>query len=118
MCCRMRASICDTLNLGRSAFSARFTRLLRTAAQAHCTNVVLSQGAPLRRRLDRRLPALSSLRGQHTGPGDEVAFGREPAHVGADLGNDNLRTEIANAGFAIVPVRSTTRAAVEKINRS
>ena len=37
--------------------------LLRTAAQAHCTSVVLSQGAPLRRRLDRRLPALSSLRG-------------------------------------------------------
>src|ERR1700730_16565501 len=35
----------------------------------------------------------------HTGPGDELAFGREPAHVGADLGNDNLRTDIANAGY-------------------
>src|SRR6202045_3249223 len=34
-----------------------------TAAQEHCTSIVLSQGAPLRRRLDRRLPALSSLRG-------------------------------------------------------
>jgi hypothetical protein len=34
-----------------------------TAAQAHCTSVVLSQVPPLRRRLDRRLPALSSLRG-------------------------------------------------------
>ena len=39
------------------------TRFFFTAAQAHCTSVVLSQGAPLRRRLDRRLPALSSLRG-------------------------------------------------------
>ena len=47
-----------------------------------------------------------------------MAFGREPAHVGADVGNDNLRTEITNAGFATVPVRSTTRSAVEKINRS
>jgi hypothetical protein len=34
-----------------------------TAAQAHCTSVVLSQGAPLRGRLDRRLPTLSSWRG-------------------------------------------------------
>src|SRR5262249_32299481 len=32
--------------------------------RAHCTSVVLSQGEPLRMRVDRRLPALSSLRGQ------------------------------------------------------
>ena len=36
---------------------------MRTADQAHCTNVVLSQGDPLMR-VERRLPALSSLRGQ------------------------------------------------------
>src|SRR5215208_7342415 len=35
----------------------------REAAQAHCTRVVFSQGAPWRRRVERRLPALSSLRG-------------------------------------------------------
>jgi hypothetical protein len=39
--------------------------LTRTAAQAALTNVVLSQGAPLRTRVERRLPALSSLRGQN-----------------------------------------------------
>ena len=42
----------------------RVAGLLRAAAQAHWTRVVLSQGEPLRMRVDRRLPALSSLRGQ------------------------------------------------------
>ena len=37
---------------------------MRAAAQAHCTRVVLSHGAPFFIRLERRLPALSSLRGQ------------------------------------------------------
>jgi len=37
---------------------------LGVAAQAHCTSVVLSQGNPLRTRVERRFPALSSLRGQ------------------------------------------------------
>src|SRR6516162_4779541 len=35
----------------------------------------------------------------HTGPGDEMAFGRELAHVSADLGNNDLRADIANAGY-------------------
>src|SRR5258705_6308808 len=33
-----------------------------------------------------------------TGPGDEMAVGWEPAHVGADLGNDNLRADVPDAG--------------------
>jgi hypothetical protein len=37
---------------------------MRTAEWADCTSVVLSQGEPLRIRVERRLPALSSLRGQ------------------------------------------------------
>src|SRR3954447_26613680 len=36
---------------------------MRTAAQALWTSKVLSQGAPWRTRVERRLPALSSLRG-------------------------------------------------------
>lgn len=36
---------------------------MRTAAQAAVTKVVLSQGAPWRTRVERRFPALSSLRG-------------------------------------------------------
>ena len=42
----------------------RWLPLVRAAAHAHWTSVVLSQGEPLRMRLERRLPALSSLRGQ------------------------------------------------------
>ena len=37
--------------------------LMRTAAQAAVTRAVLSHGAPLRTRVERRLPALASLRG-------------------------------------------------------
>src|SRR5215467_2346145 len=37
---------------------------MRTAEWALCTSTVLSQGEPLRMRVERRLPALSSLRGQ------------------------------------------------------
>jgi hypothetical protein len=48
----------DAVELG-----PQITVFLFTAAQAHCTSVVLSQASPLRMRLDRRLPALSSLRG-------------------------------------------------------
>ena len=45
-------------------FLAFLEPLVRVAAQAHCTRVLLSQGEPLRMRVDRRLPALSSLRAQ------------------------------------------------------
>jgi hypothetical protein len=42
---------------------------LRAAAWAHWTSKVLSQGAPVRKRVERPLPALSSLRG-HNPPQD------------------------------------------------
>lgn len=51
------------LGLSLSKRAANLEPFLRTAAQAHCTSVVLSQLPPGRMRLDRRLPALSSLRG-------------------------------------------------------
>src|SRR3954449_12549715 len=44
--------------------SLEIAALLAGCTQAHWTSTVLSHGAPLRRRADRRLPALSSLRGQ------------------------------------------------------
>jgi hypothetical protein len=44
--------------------SLEVTSLLRVAAQAHWTRVVLSQGAPFFMRLERRFPALSSFLGQ------------------------------------------------------
>jgi len=40
------------------------------AAQAHWMRVVFSQGAPLRMRVDRRLPALSSFLGHR--PAHEI----------------------------------------------
>jgi hypothetical protein len=54
---------------------------VRTAAQAAVTRVVLSQGAPWRARVERRLPALSSLRGHS--PAQEIRWGSggEPGHV-------------------------------------
>jgi len=33
-----------------------------------------------------------------TGPRDEMALGWETAHVGADLGDDNMRADVSNAG--------------------
>src|SRR5262245_11499894 len=46
-----------------SAWLSASNCLTFTAAQAACMSVVLSQGAPSRRRVERRLPALSSRRG-------------------------------------------------------
>jgi hypothetical protein len=51
------------LGLSLAKRAANLELALRTAAQAHCTIVVLSQVPPFRIRLERRLPALSSLRG-------------------------------------------------------
>src|SRR2546429_9920797 len=50
--------------------------------------MVLSQGAPLRRREGLRLPALSFFPRTQPGPGDEVPGGWKAAHVAADLGHD------------------------------
>src|SRR5579871_1192437 len=41
----------------------RYVFLVLVAAHATWTKMVLSHGAPMRRRVERRLPALSSLRG-------------------------------------------------------
>src|SRR3954467_795434 len=44
------------------------------------------------------------------GPGDQVAGGREAAHVGADLGDDDLRGQVTEAGDgAQQPDRLTER---------
>ena len=55
--------------------------------------MVLSHGAPFRSRVERRLPALSSLRGHN--PAQET---RWPASgIGADLGEDDLRGQITDS---------------------
>ena len=48
---------------------------LRTAAQAHLTSVILSQGDPLRMRVERRLPALYA--GTCRPTGDEIGIEAE-----------------------------------------
>ena len=58
----------------------------------------MSQRPPWRSRLDRRLPALSSLRGHEVSPQHQVTRGGEATHVGADLGNDGFGAELADAG--------------------
>src|SRR6266853_5159138 len=81
MAVRMEAATAIMAFLGPRRALMRWYRACRQlpffliAAQEHCTTVVLSQGAPLRRRLDRRLPALSSLRGQM--PAHETRCGAE-----------------------------------------
>src|SRR4029453_6516295 len=50
--------------LGRRDCARKYPSFLREAAQAACTSVVFSQGLLGRVRVDRRLPALSSRRGQ------------------------------------------------------
>ena len=65
-------------------------------------STVLSQGAPLRTRVDRRLPALSSLRGQS--PAHEIRWplvGKRP-HVEADLADDAAGGERANPPGMVV----------------
>jgi hypothetical protein len=45
-------------------------------------------------------PALAGalvILGTKSGPGDQMAFGREPPHVDADLGGDDLGAELADA---------------------
>ena len=59
--------------------------------------MVLSQGAPLRKRLDRRLPALSSLRGHSPTQATRCPGGWKAAHVDANLGDDDLSAEITDA---------------------
>ena len=80
---------------------------LRLAAQAHWTRMVLSQGAPLRRRVERRLPALSSLRGHS--PAQET---RWPA-VGNRLMSRPISATMTRAASAPTPgivVSSSTAA--------
>jgi hypothetical protein len=60
--------------------------------------VVLSQGAPLRSRVERRLPALSSVRGHSPAQEIEMSGGGEAAHVGADFRNDDLSGEVTDPG--------------------
>src|SRR6201981_2308799 len=49
--------------LRRKNCACRYVRFARAAPQAHWTSTGLSQGAPWRTRVERRLPALSSSRG-------------------------------------------------------
>src|SRR3954468_13298583 len=58
--------------LSRWNRACRELALTRTAHQALCTRTALSHGAPVRRRVERRLPALSSLRGQS--PAQEIRW--------------------------------------------
>ena len=53
------------------------------------------QGAPLRTRVERRLPALSSLRGQNPA---QVGVGDKPRHIHPDLGHDDMRGHITDSG--------------------
>src|SRR5215213_3930395 len=67
---------------GRWNCARRWPSFLRLAAQAHWTRAVFSQGAPWRNRVERRLPALSSLRGHR--PAQETrwaAVGKRPMSV-------------------------------------
>src|SRR5215831_4033711 len=50
--------------LRRRNCARRYVSLVRAAAQAACTRVVFNQGLLGRVRVERRLPALSSRRGQ------------------------------------------------------
>jgi hypothetical protein len=50
----------------------------------------------LRSRVERRLPALSSLRGHSPAHEDQVACNWEASHVGADLGNDDLGGQVTD----------------------
>ena len=60
-------------------------------------------------RLDRRLPALSSFRGQM--PAQEMSGRRkEPAHVDADLGDDDSSAEVLDARDRIGAQRRRERA--------
>src|SRR5262249_59001170 len=59
----MMAFLAPRRALRRKNCAGREEFLVRTAAQAAVTRVVLSHGAPGRTRVERRFPALSSWRG-------------------------------------------------------
>src|SRR5215468_4749558 len=62
------------------------------AAQAPCTGVVLSQGDPLRTRVEFSRALVAA--GRRAGPGNELG---KAAHVGAHLGEDLQRSKALDA---------------------
>jgi len=84
--------------LSRKNWARRQLSFLRTADQAHCTSVVLSQGGTLPQAIGSTLAGALVAARTEPGPGDEVAVRWEPAHVGADLRDDNLRADVPNTG--------------------
>src|SRR4030095_4534937 len=66
----MMAFLAPRRPLRRKYWAWRYVPFVRAAAQAAITRVVFSQLPDFRMRVDRRLPALSSLRGQS--PAQEI----------------------------------------------
>src|SRR6516225_8234482 len=83
------------VDAGQDRGGERAERLF--GAAAHCTRVVLSQGAPLRIRVDRRLPALSSFFGHR--PAQEI---RCPA-VGKRLMSRPISARMISALRTLTP---------------
>ena len=71
--------------------------MVLAAAQAHEKSVAFNQREPLRIRVDRLLPALSSLRGHRQAQERRWASDGIAAHVDADLGKNGLGAEVAEA---------------------
>ena len=89
------------LRLKYRALRLEFTLI---AARAACTSPGLSQGAPLRRRLERFRPALSSSLAHRPAKGDQMVVRGESVHVDADLGEHGLGDVVGEAGNILQPL--------------
>jgi hypothetical protein len=74
------------------------------AAKAAWTSTGFSQGAPLRRRLERFRPALSSSRRLMPAKGEQMVGRGEGVHIDADLGDHGLGDVVADAGKIVQPL--------------
>src|SRR5208282_2195886 len=74
------------------------------AARAAWTSTGFSPGAPLRRRLERFRPALSSSRGHMPAKGQQMVGRGEGVHIDADLGEHGLGDVVADAGKIVQPL--------------
>ena len=88
----------------RQYWADREVSRLRAAAQAHPGEHLPSQRLPLVGLPERRLPPVRLLPGKRVRPGGQVPGGGEHAHVGADLGDDRLRSPLADPGNGVQPV--------------